>query len=62
MFSFAAPPPSTPIPYLLAEAHRVLDQGDLVEAEKSYLSILKKILGIRRAVTHLGNIASHAVE
>jgi hypothetical protein len=42
MFSLAAPPPITPIPHLLAEAHPVLDQADLVKAEKSYLSILKK--------------------
>lgn len=58
MFSPASPPSSTPIPHLLAEAHRLLDKGDLVEAEKSYLSILKKAPANPEAVTHLGNIAS----
>ena len=58
MFSPASPPADTPIPQLLAEAHRLLDKGDLVEAEKSYLSILKKDPAYPEAVTHVGNIAS----
>ena len=58
MFSPTAPPADTPIPQLLAEAHRLLDKGDLVEAEKGYVSILKKDPAHPEALTHVGNIAS----
>lgn len=57
-FSPAAPPADTSVPSLLAEAHRLLDKSDLLEAEKKYLSILKQDPANPEAVTHLGNIAS----
>jgi cytochrome c-type biogenesis protein CcmH/NrfG len=57
-FSPAAPPADTPVPQLLAEAHRLLDGSDLVEAEKKYISILKQDPANPEAITHLGNIAS----
>lgn len=58
MFSPASSPSDTPTPQLLAEAHQLLDKGDLVEAEKHYLSILKEAPANPEAITHLGNIAS----
>lgn len=58
IFAPASSPSATPIPQLLAEAHQLLDKGDWVEAEKNYLSILKKDPANPEAITHIGNIAS----
>ncbi len=57
-FSPFTPPTNLSVSELLAESHTLLDKGRLAEAEKSYLSILKKDPANPEAVTHLGNIAS----
>lgn len=46
-----------PLPALLEEAHRLLDKGQLAEAEKRYQAVLTRDPGNPEALTHLGNIA-----
>lgn len=53
----ASPPADLPVPVLLEETHRLLDQGRLTEAEKSYQSVLSRGPGNPEAITHIGNIA-----
>ncbi|MBI2087193.1 MAG: tetratricopeptide repeat protein [Deltaproteobacteria bacterium] len=58
IFYLPAPQPSPPAPSVsLEEAHRLLDKGQLPEAEKSYQSFLTRDPGNPEAITHIGNIA-----
>lgn len=43
---------------LLEETHLLLDQGQLVQAEKQYRSILDRDPDNPEALTHIGNIAA----
>src|SRR3990170_2224529 len=57
LFSPASPFPTLPLSALLEEAHRLLDKGQLAEAEKNYQAILARDPGNPEAITHIGNIA-----
>ena len=54
----ATPPFERPLSQLLADAHNLLDKGQLDEAETNYRAILVKQPGNAEAITHLGNIAA----
>ena len=59
--NFYMPPsslPDLPISQLLADTHRLLDKGQLANAERNYRLILDRDPGNPEAITHLGNIAS----
>jgi tetratricopeptide (TPR) repeat protein len=53
----AAPPALLDIPAQLKEAHVLLDQNRLADAERSYLAILGRDPGNPEALSHLGNVA-----
>lgn len=55
LFYLPAPQPAPAAS--LEEAHRLLDNGQLAEAEKSYQAILGRDPGNPEALTHIGNIA-----
>lgn len=50
--------PDLPIAQLLADTHRLLDKGQLADAERNYRLILERDPGNPEAITHLGNISS----
>ena len=54
----AVPPVERPLSQLLADAHSLLDTGQLDEAEKNYRAVLVSQAGNAEAITHIGNIAA----
>jgi tetratricopeptide (TPR) repeat protein len=52
-----SPPAFLDVSAQLKEAHALLDQNRLAEAEKSYLAIIARDPGNPEALSHLGNVA-----